>query len=1345
MPQTNQTTVNLSKHLLILLLCFISLGSMAADGIKIATSKRPILSQNEVLVVNEHSQCLDGNEFQFVLNNHNYNPNNQYLWEFGPDANPSSHQGLIAPPVTFNNDGRYLIMLNILDSIGDSIGNFSKQIDVYDFDLEIIRSSDTLCLSTLVGLTVNLTNLTPGMYIYYKWYIENYQTLFTNPRASYANFIYGSPGNYQVILRVSTEYGGGGCAKYDTVNLVIIPDLDLDINVISEEIDSCYGNQLFRFELENAENYSDTLEYSWWFGAKAIPNYHLGLYPPLVRFTKGGLNEVVFTAFNEGCALRDTTFLSLDPVPFDFSYSQSGCEKLQVDFVCNGLDRSDYIVKWAFGDGTTSNEYNPSHVYTNTANRTVVLTVQLPDSANCEGRYIVFEQIKVNRYSARVYKNSDTLCISYPLSLYGTIPIGITDSVRWNIQGPILNNPDLTNALIPAIYFKEIGRYRITFNGYIDHCLYAKTTYVQIAPEPVDKILVQDSAQCIRDNAFNYSLLDPYPYGIPHDWDFGEDANPKTFSGRRPPPVVYSSPGIHQTILTSNAYGCISSDTVEVYVDLLPEFSFNHFQIACEPNSIVFESTGYETLNSTIEWDFGDRQFSTNDTTTHQFEPGTYQTTLSVTIDEEELCYGTYDTTMEVVVEEYVLELSYNDDTICITQALELSGLMQYWLVDSSKWIIDGELVNNPNLNTFNTGEIYFKNTGDYKAICMAFIDSCIYYDTLYITVVSDLTDYIKVNKIISCVDDQNFEFSIGDSSTIAVNYLWDFGLNGSPPFYSGSNPPTINFSYPDTFDVFLEIESRQCLKQDTIQISVEPVPIFDFSYKISGCSPYTVYFELFGDLEPEFIQKWGFGDGDSSSLLKPIHSYNTGNYIAEVTIQIPEPHYCSGDYIVQYPVQIDSVFTRVLASEDSLCISNPLDLTGDLFGWPTDSSKWIINGTLIGNPNLRQNELKGLLFADTGNFKAIYYAFVDTCVYTDTVSLKIYPPPLFVIDANETDQCLEGQNYQFNISGLGYTIDAYHWDFGPNAIPSSYSGKSHPKVKFLTDGTHKVYFITERLGCYDSAYVNINLYKSPVVDFSGSLEGCEPYYAQFKNYSTGPIGSSYLWDFGDGAYSTGTNPRHLFDSAGLFDVSLTLIPPAAYVCREDYTLLKNNLIKINPKPVINFRMNHSVTNLHQPFVYVFNDSWQLGLSDFDMGDGTVLQNSNADTIHHTYSNHGTYTITQYLITSFGCKDTLSRQLTIEPVFSLFRPNAFTPNDDGINDSYVQKGVGLREGETDYFLQVYNRWGEMIFATYDSNKGWDGNTPNGFEAKPDIYIYKVTAIDVLGKEYIFKGEIALIR
>jgi len=100
--------------------------------------------------------------------------------------------------------------------------------------------------------------------------------------------------------------------------------------------------------------------------------------------------------------------------------------------------------------------------------------------------------------------------------------------------------------------------------------------------------------------------------------------------------------------------------------------------------------------------------------------------------------------------------------------------------------------------------------------------------------------------------------------------------------------------------------------------------------------------------------------------------------------------------------------------------------------------------------------------------------------------------------------------------------------------------------------------------------------------------------------------------------------------------------------------------------------------------------------------------------------------INKYRVTAFQSGNSqvisISNVAEIIPAAAIYIPNAFTPNGDGLNDTFGAIGEGI----TEYNIQIFNRWGELIFESNDMKTQWDGNYQNEL-APTGVYVYKINA------------------
>jgi len=99
------------------------------------------------------------------------------------------------------------------------------------------------------------------------------------------------------------------------------------------------------------------------------------------------------------------------------------------------------------------------------------------------------------------------------------------------------------------------------------------------------------------------------------------------------------------------------------------------------------------------------------------------------------------------------------------------------------------------------------------------------------------------------------------------------------------------------------------------------------------------------------------------------------------------------------------------------------------------------------------------------------------------------------------------------------------------------------------------------------------------------------------------------------------------------------------------------------------------------------------------------------------------------------CVDTAFIQIVIDPYYALYVPNTFTPNDDGRNDNFEPKGVGIESFE----MYIYNRWGEEVFYSDNLDVVWDGG-----KGVTGTYTYIISVVDKIG-EFHKKNGFVLIE
>ena len=113
------------------------------------------------------------------------------------------------------------------------------------------------------------------------------------------------------------------------------------------------------------------------------------------------------------------------------------------------------------------------------------------------------------------------------------------------------------------------------------------------------------------------------------------------------------------------------------------------------------------------------------------------------------------------------------------------------------------------------------------------------------------------------------------------------------------------------------------------------------------------------------------------------------------------------------------------------------------------------------------------------------------------------------------------------------------------------------------------------------------------------------------------------------------------------------------------------------------------------------------------------------------------------VISNNGCKDTVYKKLRIIEDWNLYVPNAFTPNNDGVNDVFQPKGYNIKT----YKLLIFNRWGQCVFSTSAFEHGWDGSFKNSSSigSQDDVYTWKINVTNGFNKAFELTGSVMLLK
>lgn len=300
-----------------------------------------------------------------------------------------------------------------------------------------------------------------------------------------------------------------------------------------------------------------------------------------------------------------------------------------------------------------------------------------------------------------------------------------------------------------------------------------------------------------------------------------------------------------------------------------------------------------------------------------------------------------------------------------------------------------------------------------------------------------------------------------------------------------------------------------------------------------------------------------------------------------------------------------------------------------------------------------------------------------------------------------------------------------------------------------VTPAQNTTYVVTVSNACglsvSDSETVYITLPPS-VVFYPDSNIVCAPGALLFTDSSAvmnpnDPI-VSWLWNFGDGTSSTVQHPSHIYNQQGTYLVSLTVTTAAG--CTNNNAATPVTITGI-PAPSAVFSMNSTNLELPNDILILSNQSTGASSYNWTFGDGGT---STATSPQYPYSMVGTFQVELIAMAQNGCLDTATALINVDA--DVIFPNVFTPNLDGpqgvnYNSNDLENDIFFpyTTGVVEYTLDIYNRWGELIFHSSDVKQGWDGYY-KGTLCQQDVYVYKAYVKLNNGKEFNKHGSLTLL-
>ncbi len=508
-------------------------------------------------------------------------------------------------------------------------------------------------------------------------------------------------------------------------------------------------------------------------------------------------------------------------------------------------------------------------------------------------------------------------------------------------------------------------------------------------------------------------------------------------------------------------------------------------------------------------------------------------------------------------------------------------------------------------------------------------------------------------------------------------------------------------------------VNADGCRDVDETVITVYPVP--DATILTGGIFCSTDPVVVLQARDPGGI--WS-GTGVSGNIFYPAVA-NTGNHL--ITYTITDANGCTDyDETIITVATPDATITPV----DTLCEDSPaITLTAHDMG-----GIWSGPG-VIGNrffPSL----------AGVGNHLIRYNIINTDCSDNDSTVITVMALPSIIIEDPGT----------VFLNAPPVTLTAY--PTGGNWTGTGMTGNVFDPAKAGL-GTHMVtYSMPPRSwGCTAARSVQITviLPPPPMADFDGETAGCAPLTVKFTNKSK--FGESYTWDFGDRQYSDEEEPVHTYYVPGNYVVKLTVRNLAGESVRNGTVSVYQNPSAIFDAYPVNVVNNEQIVIFYSYSYFADSFLWRFG-------DGVTSTEENP---YHKYEKEGSYTVSLEVSTREGCVDSASMETPVVVEWKTGEikfPNVFKWNETGPTGGQWDEGVypGMDnvfrpffENVIEYRLQIFNRWGTLIYESHELNRGWDGYFGNGSLAPQGVYVWKVNGRYADGDYFDMVGDVTFLH
>lgn len=1268
-----------------------------------------------------------------------------WLWDFG-DGTTSTDQN---PRHTYTEAGTFVVTLTVANAASGCEYAIDNIINIVPLDIDFSVGDSSGCFPFVANFTDESINATS-----WEWNFGDGVTSSTpNPAHTYTD-----PGSYHVELKVENVLGcRDSVIRYDYITAW---GPDISFEVVDPSDCAPFNIQFFN----NTTSLAPIVNWEWDLGEGIISNEQA----PQYLYTTAGYFDISLTATDSlGCMASDTLedyILITDPIADFLVEDTLNCPGNTVAFT-NMSQGIGLTYLWEFGDGGTSTAENPTYTYNNVGTFSVKLTVT--DVNNCPTdtvrvNYIVVNEPDIDFIADTTMADCPPLLVNFTPTVFS---IHEFDTWQWDFGDGTISFQEAPDHVYGLAGDYTVRLIAITTSGCRDTALYTDLIHVD---GPTGSFTFDPPEGC-PGTEVSFSATSPNTTSF--KWDFG-DGQIRTGQDTV---QFYRDPGVYCPILIlEDGVGCevVVPCTDSIVIHPQPNVNFGIDQnILCETGTVNFSDSTTASLNITNWlWDFGDNNTSTAQNPQHTYSGiGDFDVTLIVTNE-----LGCTDTLLEEDVVRLVptpqASIGLSDTVGCLPLSLDVAdqSLIGAAPISDRLWRFG---VDNDSSLLANDSYTY-RNIGMYT-ITLTVMDTLGCIDSAQTTVeaLTPPRTNFSANDTFACFP-QTIDFI--DFTPNAVTWQWNFG-DGNTSF---DQNPQHTYQNRGTYTVqFIVTDVNGC--RDTLErndyISLDK-PQANFSVSDSVLCPDEL--ATFADQSTSSRAitswQWNFGDGTTGNTVSIDHGYpNSGFY--DVELVVADSIGCQ-DTIVR-PAMIE-------------VLMNAQPLPPDLYYVSVEADNEI-SVAFSRYPNTLNDFGSYNLFRDdgTGTFTQVY----TTTNLNDTLVSDVTQG----LDANQNIYCYRVQVANGCATPSSLDLSETHCAVNLQTTPqddaiqldwSAYSGwvqvgnyniyrvagygSSGNTLIASVPGTSTSYLDTDMF-CYDGQTYRIEATNAAgMVTSWSNIRADEPIHngpqlsidmlvatvvdnsfiqLRWRGLPQGEEWAEILLERDSGfgfeelTRFPASSPVRFYED---MDVN---VQERAYAYRIFGIDICGDQTLIGRAAKTIFL---SATAVDSGAVLDWNpyEEWEDGVRNYEIQFlveafgvytpiGVTSDSINMYLDNQTDLSQGNYCYRVLAYENGGTgRASISNEVCIRMDPLIHTPNAFTPNDDGINDFFQLKGIFL----TGYYMAIYSRWGEQVFESRDPNEAWDGKFRGG-EVPEGVYVFVALGLGFDGQRIKKTGTITLIR